>query len=407
MLLEERVVIVGAGQAGGWVAKALRDNGYPGPISLVGKEPFPPYERPPLSKGVLLGEVDAESTYLWGRKHFEELEIDLRLGTEVVDILREKQVVQLGSGEEIQYGKLVLTTGGTPRNLPVFGSELENVNVLRNIADAARIRTNIESGGPIVVIGGGWIGLEVAASARKFGVAVTVVEASDRLCSRAAPAALSEFLLELHKENGVDVLLSSKTAGLTGVGEVSGLQLSNGVMLEANAVVVGIGIDPNTEIAKKAGLRVDDGIIVNEFGCTSDKNIFAAGDVARHPNKFFGGNIRLESWENAQNQAISVAQTLCGISSPYDCVPWFWSDQFGKNIQVIGFLDDRLEQVDRGPVGAPASVRFYLNDGIVKGAFAIDAARDIKITKRLIQNSIRVHSDQLSDPGIKLQKLLV
>ncbi len=406
MSQKERVVIVGAGQAGGWVAKSLREYGYPGPISLVGNEPHPPYERPPLSKDVLLGEAKADSTYLWDRKHFEELEVDLRLGAEVIDVWREKQVVHLESGEALHYGKLVLTTGGTPRNLSVPRSDLENVNVLRDISDASKIRMSIENGGPIVVVGGGWIGLEVAASARKLGVAVTVVEAGDRLCSRAAPTALSKFLLELHKENGVTVLLSSKTTSLIGAEKVSGLQLSNGETLEADAVVVGIGIDPNTKIAKMSGLHVDDGIIVNELGRTSDKNIFAAGDVARHPNSYFGGNIRLESWENAQNQAISVAQTICGISTPYNCVPWFWSDQFDLNIQVIGFPDDRLEQVDRGPLGASGSVRFFLEDGIVKGAFAIDAARDIKITKRLVQHSIPVDPERLSDPGVKLQKLL-
>ena len=399
-------MIVGAGQAGGWGAKALRDNGYRGPISLIGNESYPPYERPPLSKGILSGEVDTPSTYIWTRDQLEELGIDLRLSVEVERVSCSSKMVSLSSGEAIHYEKLVLATGGAPRALSIPGTDLKNVNMLRDINDAVRIRENINSGKSLVVIGGGWIGLEVAASAKKMGVDVTVIEASDRLCSRAAPSALSDYLIKKHGDNGVEVMLLSNASALTGVDEVSGLKLSNGKTVAAGAVVIGIGITPNTGLAKMAGLEVDDGILVDDFGRTSDRDILAAGDVARHHNPYSGGSVRLESWENAQNQAIAVAEVICGAPRPYNYVPWFWSDQYENNIQVVGFPDDKYQQVVRGSAGSSGSVRFYIENGIVRGAFAIDAGRDIKITKRLIQNSVRVDSNLLSDPESKLQRLI-
>ncbi len=400
------IVVVGAGQAGGWAARTLRDEGFEGSVVVIGDEPYPPYERPPLSKEVLLGKEPAESSYLWPEGSFDELGIELRTGVEATAIDRDTRAVALSDGGSIAYDKLLIATGGRVRKLPVEGAELDGVHYLRGIDDSAAIRADLGEGANLVVIGGGWIGLEVAAAARMLGAEVTVVEALDMLCARALTPDMAAYLLDIHRGRGVDVRLGATIEALTGEGRVNGARLSGGEVLPATAVVIGIGIVPNVELAEAAGLAVDNGIAVDALCRTSDPDIFAAGDVTNHPNGLLGRSIRLESWENAQNQGIAAAKAMLGGETPYCEIPWFWSDQYDVNIQLVGLPADFNETVTRGERADGSFVEFYMKDGRIDGAAAIDNPRDIRFAKRLMQAEKIVDPAALADPSVKLQALL-
>ncbi len=400
------IVVIGAGQAGGWAARTLRDEGFSGGIVVIGEEPYPPYERPPLSKEVLLGKEPAESSYLWPEGSFDELGIELRTGVEATAIDRAAKTVALSDGGSIAYDKLLIATGGRVRKLPVEGAELDGVHYLRGIDDSAAIRADLGEGARLVVVGGGWIGLEVAAAARMLGAGVAVVEALDMLCARALTPDMAAYLLDLHRDRGIDVRLGTAIEALTGEGRVTGARLSGGETLPATAVVIGIGIVPNVELAEAAGLDVDNGIRVDALCRTSDPDIFAAGDVTNHPNDLLGRNIRLESWENAQNQGIAAAKAMLGGETAYCEIPWFWSDQYDVNIQLVGLPTDVEETVTRGERADGSFVEFYMKGGRIDGAAAIDNPRDIRFAKRLMQARKTVDPAALADPSVKLQALL-
>ena len=400
------IVVIGAGQAGGWAARTLRDEGFEGPVTVIGEEPYPPYERPPLSKEVLLGKEPAESSYLWPEGSFDELGIELRTGVEATAIDRETRTVSLSDGGSTVYDKLLIATGGRVRKLPIAGAQLDGVHYLRGIDDSAAIRADLGEGAKLLVIGGGWIGLEVAAAGRVLGADVTVVEALDMLCARALTPDMAACLLEVHRERGVDVRLGATIEALTGEGRVSGARLSGGETLPATAVVIGIGIVPNVQLAEAAGLEVDNGIKVDALCRTSDPDVFAAGDVTNHPNDLLGRSIRLESWENAQNQGIAAAKAMLGGETPYCEIPWFWSDQYDVNIQLVGLPTDFDETVTRGQRADGNFVEFYMKDGRIDGAAAINNPRDIRFAKRLMQAEKIVDPAALADPGVKLQALL-
>ena len=400
------IVVIGAGQAGGWAARTLRDEGFEGGIVVIGEEPYPPYERPPLSKEVLLGKEPADSSYLWPEGSFDELGIELRTGVGATAIDRAARTVALSDGGSIPYRKLLIATGGRVRRLPVEGAELDGVHYLRGIDDSEAIRGDLGEGAKLVVIGGGWIGLEVAAAARMLGAEVTVVEALDRLCGRALTPELAAWLLDVHRGRGVDVRLGATVEALTGEGRVSGARLSGGETLAATAVVIGIGIVPNVGLAEAAGLEIDNGVRVDAHCRTSDPDIFAAGDVTNHPNDLLGRNIRLESWENAQNQGIAAARAMLGGETPYCEIPWFWSDQYDVNIQLVGLPNDFEETVTRGERADGSFVEFYMKGGRIDGAAAINNPRDIRFAKRLMQAQKTVDPAALADPSVKLQALL-
>ena len=400
------IVVIGAGQAGGWAAKTLRDEGFEGAITVIGEESYPPYERPPLSKEVLVGKEPAESSYLWPEGSFDDWGIGLRTGIEATAIDRGAKTVALSDGGTIPYDKLLIATGGRVRKLPIEGAELDGVHYLRGIDDSAAIRADLGEGARLVVIGGGWIGLEVAAAARMLGAEVAVVEALDMLCARALTPDMAAYLLEVHRGRGVDVRLATTIEALTGEGRVSGARLSGGETLPATAAVIGIGIVPNVELAEAAGLGVDNGIRVDAFCRTSDPDIFAAGDVTNHPNDLLGRNIRLESWENAQNQGIAAAKAMLGSETPYCEIPWFWSDQYDVNIQLVGLPTGFDETVTRGDRAEDRFVEFYMKSGRIDGAAAINNPRDIRFAKRLMQAQKTVDPAALADPAVKLQTLL-
>jgi 3-phenylpropionate/trans-cinnamate dioxygenase ferredoxin reductase subunit len=405
-------VIIGAGQAGGWAARTLRDQGFDGRIMLVGAETHPPHERPPLSKSVLLGDKPPEVTHLFPPETYGQLAIELHLGTRATGLDPAAKRITLGTGATIDFDRLLLAMGGRARPLPVAGADLAGVHLLRTIEDSLAIRAELQPGRRLLVAGGGWIGLEVAAAARKRGAEVVLVEALDRLCARAVTPDISAYLLDLHRGHGVDVRLARGLIRFDGAGRVERATLSDGSTIDIDAAVIGIGLVPNTELAQAAGLAVDNGIVVDGFGRTVHPDIFAAGDLANQPSGWLGRRIRLESWENAQNQAILVAHAMLDrpmldrAERPYDEVPWFWSDQYGINLQLLGLPQSWDSIVERSQRDSPPYLVFYLRGGRIEGAVGINAGRDMRFVRRLMTAGQPVAAAALANPATKIQDLL-
>lgn len=406
MTSDQTFVVIGAGQAGGWAAKTLRDEGFEGRVVIVGDENFAPHERPPLSKDVLLGDAEKESCLLWPPGTLEDANIEMRLGASVSAIDPDGHTLTLAGGETIPWHKLMIATGGRARSLDVDGVELDGVYTLRTIEDAEAIRTRLTEGAKVLVIGAGWIGLEVAAAARKRGASATVIELAGRVCARALTQAMSDWVHALHHRNGVDIRLNTAFDHFAGDGKLQKAVLADGSEIECDIAVIGIGLIPNTEIAEAAGLDVDNGIVVDECGQTSHPDIFAAGDVTNHPNPLLGRRVRLESWENAQNQAINAAKAMLGTRIPYAEIPWFWSDQYDANIQMMGLPEKWDQTVIRGDRDSGEFIEFYLKDGEMQGAAAINNARDLRFTRRMITSGKKFDAAALADPDVKLQKLM-
>jgi 3-phenylpropionate/trans-cinnamate dioxygenase ferredoxin reductase subunit len=405
MANDRTFVIVGAGQAGGWCAKTLRDQKFEGRIVMLGEEPDPPYERPPLSKQLLLGKMEPDKTKFWPDESWGQWNVEFRPNTRVARIDRAGRAVETASGERIAYDRLMIATGSRPRTLPVPGADLPGVHTLRTIPDSLAIRERIRAGARVVVVGGGWIGLEVAAGARKLGAEVTVVEALDRLCARALAPDVSGWLLGLHRGEGVEVRLKASVARFEGDGALARAVLADGSAIPCTLAVVGIGIVPNAELAAEAGLAIDNGIVVDDRGRTSDPDIFAAGDVTNHPNAVLGRRVRLESWENAQNQGIAAARAMLDAGEPYAEVPWFWSDQFEMNIQLVGLPDKYDATAVRGAMTDNEFTVFYLAGGKLVGAAGVNTGRDVRFCRRLIQAGVTASPAELADPTVKLQAL--
>jgi 3-phenylpropionate/trans-cinnamate dioxygenase ferredoxin reductase subunit len=400
----ESIVIVGAGQAGGWAAKTLRAEGYAGRIVLVGAERHPSHERPPLSKAVLSGDAAPETTHLFKPEEHAALDLDFRASVRATGIDRAARRVALSSGESLAYDKLILTTGGTARRLPVPGGDSPRVLYLRTIEDSLAIRATLGPGKRLVVIGGGWIGLEVAATARKLGASVIVVEGLDRLCARTVPPAISAFLRARHEREGVDIRLGTGVKAIEDGGTLV-VRLADGSALEADTVVAGIGLEPDVALAREAGLTVDNGIIVDEQCRTSDPDIFAAGDCANTPLPCLGRRVRLESWSNAQNQAIVAAKAALDQDVRYDELPWFWSDQYDVNLQLLGLPARWTEPVVRGDPASGSFSQFYLDGDRIVAIVAVNAPRDLRAAKKLVQTRKAVSAASLADPAVQLQRL--
>ncbi|WP_020667769.1 NAD(P)/FAD-dependent oxidoreductase [Amycolatopsis nigrescens] len=340
-------VIVGAGHAGFQAAASLRDKGYPHRVVLVGDEPGVPYQRPPLSKAYLTGTLPGDKLALRPRLFYDKHDIELVAGRAVA-IDREHHRLRLAGGRSLPYGHLVLATGARNRRLPGPGGNLDGVLGLRTMADADRLRERLGTARDVVVIGGGFIGLEFAASAARLGVSVTVVELADRLMRRAVSPTVSQHYRVLHERQGNRVLSGVAVAGLHGTGHVTAVELADGTVLPADLVVVGIGVVPNTELAAEAGLAVDNGIVVDEHMSTSDPDISAIGDCAAYPSRHAGGQVRSESVQNAVDHARCLAARLTGAAEPYASVPWFWSNQFDARLQIAGIAAGHDEAVVHG-----------------------------------------------------------
>ena len=402
---DHHLVILGAGHAGGRAAEALRAAGFAGKVTLVGSETHPPYERPPLSKELLAGTCELERTYLKPAEFYETAGIALRLGVPAQAIERAAQSLRLADGAALPYDSLLLTLGARARRLAMPGGADPHLYYLRDIDDCLKLRGVLGAGKRLVVIGAGFIGLEAAAVARGQGSAVTVLEAAATPLARVAPPALGEYFAALHRRRGVDLRTGAAVTDIAAHGGEAVVTLASGETLSADAVLVGIGAVPNSELAAEADLVVDDGIVVDAQGRTSDPRIFAAGDVTRHFNPLLGRRIRLESWQNAQNQAIAVARVMAGGAAPYAELPWFWSDQYDVNLQTAGAPERWNEIVWRGRAEDGRFTLFYLDRGVPVGGATVNNARDMRFVKLLAIQGKAVDPARLADPAAKLADL--
>jgi 3-phenylpropionate/trans-cinnamate dioxygenase ferredoxin reductase component len=403
---DKHIVIVGAGHAGGRAAEALRAAGHPGRITLVGSEKHPPYERPPLSKELLAGAIEHVKTYLNPETFYTEKDIALRLGTTVGAIDRKAQRLQLAEGGTIPYDALLLTTGARARRLPLPGADGQRFFYLRDIDDCLALRERLVEGVRLAVIGAGFIGLEVAATARKRGAQVTVLELAPHPLARVAAAEIGDYLAALHRARGVDLQTGVKVTAIEDTGNELRILIDGAPSVSADYAAIGIGAQPNTELAQEAGIETRDGVIVDQFGRSSDPAIFAAGDVTRHLNPLLGRHVRLEAWQNAQNQGIAVAKVMGGGERPFCEVPWFWTDQYETNLQMAGAPDRWDRVVFRGEPTDPGFTLFQLLDGKVVAAVTVNNARDMRFGRMLIQNGKIVDPALLGDKTSKLQDLV-
>ena len=396
----QTIVVIGGGQAAGWVVKTLRKTGFEGRLVMIADEIHLPYERPPLSKAVLSGDADIDTVRLFATDDFASLNVEAWQPDVATQIDRAQRIVRTQSGREVQYDRLVIATGGAARKLPASLVKTDHIAYLRTLDEASALGERLRASKHVLVIGGGWIGLEVAATARKLGVAATVVEGAPRLCARSVPPAVSDFLLDLHRSNGVDVRLSAALTSLdTHPEDASKVRatLADGSTIDADFAVAGIGLTPHTSIAEAAGLPVNDGIVVDEHGMTNDPRIFACGDVANHPSAWLKRRVRLESWANAQNQAIVAAKAALGQFEPYAEIPWFWSDQYDVNLQILGDIPADAELVVRGDVSARRATLFHVADGGVRGVIAINTPRDLKLARKWMTQGRTVDVAALAD----------
>ena len=397
------VLVVGAGQAGSAVVAKLRGLGFDGTITLVGEEPAPPYQRPPLSKAYLLGTMEEERLWLRSNAFYPENNITLKLGGKVTAIDRAAKTATV-NGEILSYDHLVLTTGSTPRRLPAaIGGDLEGVYTVRTLADVDAMRAQFQPGRKVVIVGGGYIGLEAAAVARKLGLDVTVLEMAPRILQRVAAPETSDYIRALHLAHGVTILESTGLDRLLGEGRVSGVRLQDGRELPADFVITGVGIVPGQALAEAAGLEIENGIKTDAQGRTSDPAIWSAGDCASFPWK--GGRIRLESVGNAIDQAEVVAENIMGAGKDYAARPWFWSDQYDCKLQIAGLNTGYDSIVTRGPEGEGVSFWYFQGDTLL----AVDAMNDPRgymVGKRLIEMGKSPDKAQIADLSVQLKDLL-
>lgn len=403
---DQTVVIIGAGQAGGTCAMELHKKGFEGRIIVIGDEDYIPYKRPPLSKTYLSGEATLESLYVMQPAKLESAAIECMTGVRVESIDRHNKSLALSNGENLGYDKLVLATGSRARPLPVGGADAANVFLLRNIKDVDAIRARCGAGKRITIIGGGFIGLEAAAVCIKTGMQVTVLEGLDRVLARVTAPETSEFYEKVHREAGVDLRTGAAVTGLEGVPEVTQVVLGDGSKIETDIVVIGIGIVPNVELAEAAGLEVDNGITVDEHARTSDPDIYAAGDCANHFDPFYGRRMRLESVQNAMDQARTAADNLVGIEAVYDAQPWFWSDQYDLKLQMVGISQGFDDAVVRGNPDEHSFSVFYLKDGQLIAMDAISRPKDFMMSKKLIAARLQPDKAALADENVELKSLL-
>jgi 3-phenylpropionate/trans-cinnamate dioxygenase ferredoxin reductase subunit len=405
--MAKRIVIVGAGQAGGQAVDTLLRAGHEGTITLVGAEAHPPYQRPPLSKKLLAGEMEIARTYLKPLAHYQDKGVTLHLGHGATQIDLDGHSLSLDDGTGIAYDGLLLATGSRARMLDLPGADLNGIHALRDLDDAQAIRENLRADGDMIVIGGGFVGLEVAAVAVNLGMKVTVLEAAPRLLARVMPPAMSAWFESLHRSQGVDVRLDAAVEGFEGHedGRVRAVRV-NGELLAADVVVVGIGIVPNQELAARSGLECDDGIVVDSHCLTSHADVYAAGDCTRHPQPVLGGTLRLESVHNAMSQGKVAANNLLGIDTEYAEVPWFWSDQYTTKLQMVGLSRADDEAVVRGDMSSGQFAVLYLRDTRLVAADVINNPREFMACRKLVAQQRTFDAAQLANPEQSLQDLL-
>ncbi len=405
-----RAVIVGASHAGAQLCASLRQEGWDGEIVLIGAEPALPYHRPPLSKTYLAGDSTLDDLLIRPAEFYEKNAVTVRHAT-VTGIDRGAHTISLSDGEELAYDKLALCLGARPRRLQVPGADLPGVHYLRDAADIESIRRGLDagagSGGRVVIVGAGYIGLETAASLRKLGVEVTVLEAEEHVLQRVTAPEVSAFYDRIHREEGVDLRTGVSVTAIHGDDHVTGILLADGEVIDAAMVIVGIGVEPNVELAAAAGLAVDNGIVIDDYALTDDPDITAAGDCASHVLARYGRRLRLESVPSAGEQAKSAAASMCGLQKAIHALPWFWSDQFDLKLQIAGLNAGYDSIVLRGDSEAGRSFAcFYFSEDELIAADCVNRPQEFMFSRRVIGERLPVDRARLADPDSKLPELL-
>jgi 3-phenylpropionate/trans-cinnamate dioxygenase ferredoxin reductase subunit len=405
----QRIAIVGAGQAAAQAVETLIKRGHSGQVTLIGDEGLLPYQRPPLSKKFLAGTLDRDRLLIRHAAHYTDHGVDLRLGFAAVSIDRTLRRLDIADGSSIEYDGLLLATGSHPRLLPLSGAELVGVHYLRSVADVDRLRAELAPGRRVVIIGGGYIGLEVAATCREAGLDVTVLEAADRVMNRVVSPALSAFYEAEHARHGVHIRCGARidclvpSGASSGTQKVAAVRLDDGHEVPADFVLVAIGVLPTDALARAAGLDCDNGILVDDHCRTSDPHIWAAGDCARHPSIHYGTRVRLESVDNAFEQGTSAALNMLGIATVHDKVPWFWSDQFDLKMVIVGLSAAHDEVVLRGDPSSRAFSVCYLRDGELIAVETVNHTKDQMAARKLIPARARPDLAKLADPAVALK----
>jgi 3-phenylpropionate/trans-cinnamate dioxygenase ferredoxin reductase subunit len=405
MAAEQTFVIVGGGMAGAKAAETLREEGFDGRIVLIGAESLRPYERPPLSKDYLRGETEQEKVHVHSEAYYGEHDIDLRLGREVSRLDTGSREVTLDDGETLRYDRLLLATGAEPRRLPIPGADLDGVLYLRTVPDSDRIRERLDRGGSLVVVGAGWIGAEVAASARQRGMEVTIVEPMSVPLERVLGPEMGAFYRDVHADQGVRLLLGTGVEGFEGGTAVERVRTNDGQTLDCDAVVVGVGVKPRTALAEAAGLAMGDGVLADELLQTSAEGVFAAGDVVSAQHPFYGQRIRVEHWANALEQGPAAARNMLGAGAPYDKLPYFFSDQYDVGMEYAGYATSWDRVVVRGDLAGREFIAFWLAGDRVLAGMNVNVWDVTDTIQRLIRERVAIDDRRLADPDVPLDEL--
>ena len=403
----EELVVIGGGQAAIQCVASLRKEGYSGSITLVGEENHLPYQRPPLSKGFLSGATESDRLYLKKIEFFQENSIQLNLGVTADRIDRDNCIVHLSDDKSIGYDKLVLATGSRVRKLKFPGSDLEGINYLRGIEDAESLKDGLLKSKNLVIVGAGYIGLEVAAVATEFDTKITVIEMADRVMNRTVDPIISDYYQELHSKNGVDFILNESLEKVDGDKAVEQVICSGGSSIQADILVIGAGVIPNIELAEESELNCDNGISVNEYGQTEDSKIFACGDCTNHPNEKLNRRLRLESVHNAMEQSKTVATSVMGNRTAYNQIPWFWSDQYDHKLQIVGLSGDHDEVLIRGNQEESKFMLFYLKGEELIAVDAVNNPKEFLICRKLVENKVKISSDDILNQSKNLNDLII
>ena len=406
-MTESSRIIIGASHAGGQLAVCLRQHGWQGRIIVIGSEPYLPYNRPPLSKTFLSGEKHVEDLLIRPEDQYEKIGVEFILGQEISEIDRKSKTVSLSHGEKLTYDKLAITTGARVRKLDLPGSELRGVLYLRDINDVEQIRHFIGPGKKAVIVGGGYIGLETAAMLRKLDLDVTILESADRILNRVTAPDLSAFYTRVHGEEGVQIEAGVQITGFVGDDRVTEVALADGRSFKADLVIIGIGVIPNTELAAASGLEVNNGINVDECCLTSDADIAAAGDCTSFYHPLYQRQLRLESVQNAMDQAKVAAASLCDKAIQYNALPWFWSDQYDLKLQIAGLSENFDEVVLRGNPGEGRKfAAFYYREGKVIAVDAVNSPQEFMLGKQIISKGLEVDRNKLGDPEVAMKEVI-
>jgi 3-phenylpropionate/trans-cinnamate dioxygenase ferredoxin reductase subunit len=398
------ILIIGGGQAGAQAVDTLRREGFAGRLLLIGDEPELPYQRPPLSKKYLSGEMAADRLLFRHQSFYDEHRVELNLGVQAVRLDAAAHQVTLSDGRQLTYDGLLLCLGASSRRLTCPGAELAGVHYLRGLGDVAPIRAGFKAGGRVVIVGGGYIGLETAATCRHMGCEVTVLEMADRIMNRVVAPVVSQYFAQEHRAHGVEILCDRRVNCLEGEGRVERVVCADGASLAADFVIVGVGAVPLTSLASEAGLACDNGIVVDEYCRTSDASIFAAGDCTSHPSLRYARRVRLESVDNAFEQGKTAALNLLGRQVTHDRVPWFWSDQFDNKLLIVGLAQDHNRLVVRGTPESRSFSVCYLKDRELLAVEAINHSKDYMAARKLIAERALLNPEKLADPQLGLKE---